>query len=102
MVTKKELYGDENDEYVQWFNDVCNQGGAEMTLDDENSYAEGFMNGIENVGTAGIGAGAFVGGAAYNGGKKVGRSCLDAGSNYNEWAQGLGDDLYPRTRGRDD
>jgi hypothetical protein len=73
----------------------------EMYLDDENSYAEWVMNGMEDTVEVTVGAGAMVGGAAYRGGKKAGQTMLDAGYDYNDWAQGLSDPdtgVYPYTR----
>lgn len=104
---KETLWGRDNDDPGPWteFADSAhNQVAYEATLDDEHSYAEGTMNGMENVATAGVGAGALVGGTAYSGGKKAGKSMLEGGRNGHDWAQGLSDPedgVRPYTRFRD-
>lgn len=86
---------------MDMYDRAMSQLWAEVTLDDDHSYAEWTMNGMENAATAGIGSGAFVGGAAVNGGKKAADTMMSSGADFNDWAQGLSDPIdgvYPYTR----
>lgn len=105
MARKKNWYDD--DSHGPWSDfatEASNFSANELSMDD-TSYNQRTCEGVASMVTAGVGSGAFVGGAAYSGAKSAGTSMVEGTQDFNEWSQGLSDPedgVYPYTRFRED
>lgn len=100
-MTKKPWYAD--DSHGPWSDFATNASnflGNEMVMDDSSLNQRACVS-TANVATAGVGAGAMVGGAAAS----AGESMISAGQDFNEYMQGLSDPhtgIRPYTAYRDE